>query len=594
MNYYKNLRVKYKLLAAFGFVFFLTVALATMAIFTVNRIDRSYSYLLDHPQKALERLIALGTDCADMRRCQTAITLNINDQALVDKYWKQYEESYEKAVESIGSFLELSATDTGSDLEFRSASESGAREIQGQLESYKAFADRAIVFARSGDFEATNTEFLTGASHIAVAKESIDALTVAAQDYVNQVAAKNTEEKNMAVMVFIVFVVIMCVCSLGSAFFVAGIISRPLKVLSEFFKNAGTTGNFTPDEETQDYVKKISHGKDEISEIFAALASFMGRIALVSETLETVSTGDLTAEFPLLSERDAMGKSLKTMLDNLNSMCWELQTAASQVSTGSNQISQSSESLASGASEQAASIADFSESLHHIRTKTEQNEENTKMAQDVNGRMGVRLEACICSMSAMMEAMRSIDASSAEITKVIKVIDEIAFQTNILALNAAVEAARAGQHGKGFAVVAEEVRTLAAKSAEAAKVTTALIGGSSERVKEGNQIVEKTNDDLKAAVQNAEETTKIIQITAAHSSQQAAAIEEINKSIAQITAVIQENSALAEQSAAAAEEMNAQSLSLNHLMENFKLKQTESHAPFTGNGMAALPPHSMF
>ena len=586
MAFYKNIRVKYKLFIAFGIILILAIALAVLAISTVNNIDDSYSYLLTNPQKALESLISLSTDCSDMRRAQTAISLNLDSPDVVNNYWSQFGDSYANALSNIDIFMGTCDSDEVAPPEAIAANRSAALSMKTQLEQYKAQADKAMGFAREGNFADTNSAFLSGAPLIMEVVGGIDELVPNARAYVDETAAQNTVKKTAAVRLFIILVTVMCVLSITITLYVSNLISAPLGLMSAFFRNAGLTGDITISPENLEDMKRISDGDDEIGEISVALANFMERITAVSETLEKVAEGDLTVEITLLSDRDVMGTSVQRLLSNMNAILDELQRATGQVAAGAQQISQSAQNLASGASEQAASIEDFSASLDALKDKTDHNEENSRKAQEVNNQMGERLNDCIRSMSEMLEAMESIDESSVEITKVVKVIDDIAFQTNILALNASVEAARAGQHGKGFAVVANEVRNLAAKSAEAAKETSVLIGGSTERVHRGSQIVEKTNADLKKAVENARDNTSIIETMAIHSNEQAQSIVEINQNIGQISIVVQANSAVAEESAAAAEQMSAQSSVLNNLMGNFKLK----HAALENGSVPMLPP----
>ncbi|MCL2124961.1 MAG: methyl-accepting chemotaxis protein [Oscillospiraceae bacterium] len=248
----------------------------------------------------------------------------------------------------------------------------------------------------------------------------------------------------------------------------------------------------------------------------------------------------------------------------------------------SKQIADGAQALAQGSTQQAASVQQLSSSITEIANKTRENAQLATRAASLAGTIKENAEKGTLHMDEMMEAVRDINQASQSINKVIKVIDDIAFQTNILALNAAVEAARAGQHGKGFAVVAEEVRSLAAKSAEAAKDTGSLIANSIEKAELGSRIANDTAESLVEIVAGINESNQIVSQIATSSEEQTAGIEQINLGIDQVAQVVQQNSATAEESAAASEEMNNQSEMLEELIANFRADG--------GSTVAGLPP----
>jgi len=235
-----------------------------------------------------------------------------------------------------------------------------------------------------------------------------------------------------------------------------------------------------------------------------------------------------------------------------------LNDAADQVASASGQVSSASQSLAEGASEQAASIEETSSSLEEMSSMTKQNADNASTADKLMKESKQMVERANGSMTELTQSMEDISKASDETSKIIKTIDEIAFQTNLLALNAAVEAARAGEAGAGFAVVANEVRNLAMRAAEAAKSTSVLIEGTVKKVREGSELVERTNGAFAEVSRSAAKVADLVSEIAAASSEQAQGIDQINKAVAEMDKVTQQTAANAEESASASEEMNAQ------------------------------------
>jgi len=311
----------------------------------------------------------------------------------------------------------------------------------------------------------------------------------------------------------------------------------------------------------------------EIDMLETAFRNMANDIREQEMAVERLAGGDLTVEFKIRSNEDTMGSSLQKMAVQLNNMFGEIGNATTNVTLGAKQIADGAQALAQGTSEQSASVEELSGFINEIAKQTSDNAEMAGKAASLAVSIKSIAEKGERQMDEMINAVHDINQSSQNISKVIKVIDDIAFQTNILALNAAVEAARAGEHGKGFAVVAEEVRNLASKSAEAANDTGGLITDSMEKAKLGTSIAEATAASLAEIVTGINESGQIVGQIAASAEKQTAGISHINNGIDQVAEVVQRNSATAEQSAAASNLMNAQSDILEELVSHFKLKK---------------------
>jgi len=388
----------------------------------------------------------------------------------------------------------------------------------------------------------------------------------------------------------LVLLIVVCVsaatvlCVLAKC--ASAVVLNPLAEMARYMKMVSETGNVTFTEQDRQDGEEWRAYKDEAGQIGVSSVKYFYYMNGVIEKFDKVASGDLSVDVQPLSGDDLLGNSLKKIIDNFNNLLNDVANATHQVSNGSKQIADGSQTLARGSTEQAASVQELSSSVAEIAQKTKGNANMASRAAILTNDIKGSAEKGSRQMDEMMTAVKDINASSQNIIKVIKSIDDIAFQTNILALNAAVEAARAGQHGKGFAVVAEEVRNLAAKSSEAAKDTGTLISDSIQKAEQGSRIAQDTAESLAEIVTGINESSKIMGDIALASEEQTTSIAQINTGINQVATIVQNTSAAAQESAAASEQLNSQSSAMKEIVSRFKMRRASDRDP----SVVSVPP----
>jgi methyl-accepting chemotaxis protein len=526
MKWFYNMKIAKKLITAFILVAVISGIVGVVGIISINNIDKNGAILYENLTVPISNVGNIATAFQLVRVCTRDIITANTSEAIKEQEDKIT--AYRKII-----------SDNNAEFEKRMISDDVIAEfkkLQDARGQYIPYLDEVIKLAKENkDAEAT---ILLHGDMIKAAQDEQAAIDKLVKMMIMQADDKEKANNSTASSSTILMICIIAAgmfLAIGLGFFISRIISKPVKLLL--------------------------NGAEKIAE---------GDLDVEIDVNTSDEIGNLAAAF-------------KKMTDNLNEVMSNINDASEQVASGSKQVSDSSMALSQGATEQASSIEELTASVEEISAQTRHNADNANEANSLAETTKTNAEQGNSQMKGMLKAMEDINDSSTSISKIIKVIDEIAFQTNILALNAAVEAARAGQHGKGFAVVAEEVRNLAARSANAAKETTAMIEGSIKKVDGGTKMANQTADALNKIVGDVARVASLVGNIAIASNEQALGISQINQGIMQVSQVIQTNSATSEESAAASEELSSQAEMLKEQVSRFRLKAAHHKASRYGD-----------
>jgi methyl-accepting chemotaxis protein len=557
----KNLKIAQKLIFSFLVISFITAIIGAGGIFSMLQMRSSSTQMYEKQTVPMPVIADIILNMDKLRIQANDYIINYNDEAKLkklDEDTKKYQDTLAQEIKE----YEPTITDTTTKNLF-----SQTKKLYN--DQFKPAFDKIVNDSKGGqvgiatrDSDSLNT----------LGTQIVNNYTKCMKNRVDEAKLNNDANTQLANIMTIILAAVILLGLAISVFWgqwIARSLSKPVDEMATAAEKLAK-GDLDID---------ISYeSRDEIGSLAKSLKTASDTLKLyvhdISTTLGLMSQGDMTVDISqeYIGDFIPIQQALLKIANSLNDTLSSIEVSAKQVNSGAQQVSSGAQLLAQGATEQASSVEELAASSMEVSEKVRQNDENVRLVTGYVRETNDMVEQGTKQMRQMLDSMHAIDASSGEIGKIIKVIDDIAFQTNILALNAAVEAARAGSAGKGFAVVADEVRNLASKSADAAKQTTALIEGSVQSVKDGSKIADITARDLDEISGKVRLVGDTIQKIEEASAEQALAIKQITTGVEQVSSVVQTNSATAEQSAAASEELSAQSETLSSLIGKFKLK----------------------
>lgn len=564
---FKSMNIKKKLIVSFVIVLILTSISGITSIFITNSVNTRYT-------DALNNYGFAQGDIGKLMTCINSINTSVHDSIsyLDATAQRQEQDAYADQIGKIDElFNNVEAT-------LQNPTTRGyfneAKNIW--LQQYKPLAEQLITEGNSTDTAVIASVQQKVNSQLNPLYDQMDEkLTAIMSDKVN--SGKSLEiELQQSITLSMCFIALMIVVALIVSLVLGGKIAngiaQPIHACAKRLSDLSQGDLKSP--------VPVYDGKDEINLLSTSTREIVeGLVAIIKDEkylLEEMGGGNFdlhtTCEERYIGDFRAILEAIRMINSHLSDTLSQININSEQVSNGSDQVSSAAQNLSQGAVEQASAVEMLATTISDISMQIGSNAENAVSASQKAREVGDEMEVSKQEMESMIAAMNEINSSSQEISKIIKTIEDIAFQTNILALNAAVEAARAGSAGKGFAVVADEVRNLASKSAEASKSTSDLIVASAKAVTNGMQIADKTAQTLLGAVDGVRQVVDIVNKISEASREQSDSVEQVTHNVDQISGVVQTNSATAEECAATSEELNSQAQMLKTLVGHFRLK----------------------
>lgn len=568
----KNLKISKKIICTFAVVLLLTFVLGVVSLISINNIASTSDNYVNISIPALSNL-------EEARRYIRIFQANIlkavctDNKADLDKYVEEINTDRGAFFSYLDSFLEYDPQFSDKVENIHTIMDDAASIREGIIESSAKFTYEGNLEAYSlylNDYEPNLTEVTS----------ILENLTTELGEAINTRYNNAQITKTFNIVIIVTVVVVAAVLVVVLTVILTKAIVPPITQIVDSM-NLIANGLLKEADGTITY-----HSKDEIGVLAHAarkvIRFFQNVLPSISDVCRNYGNGNFNCTCEnyesYVGETSEIRDSLMYIRDNLSAALANVDQASNQLLSGAGEVASGAQSLAQGATEQASSIQELSETITSISDAIKENSENAAEASEKANAAGAEVQEVNTMMSELVSAMHEISEFSGETKKIVKTIEDIAFQTNILSLNAAIEAARAGAAGKGFAVVAEEVRNLAGKSAEAAKNTTRIIESTVNSIVSGNQLCAEVAEKMNKVGETAGKVTAINNKIADSSKKAADSIVKVTIGVDQISNVVQTNSATSEQSAAASEELSSQANMLKELVKKFSLYNPSTQA----------------
>lgn len=557
----KNMKIFFKLIVSFGAILAVTFVLGITSLVSIrnlNRVASSYASV-SIPSVNYLWVARRAIDAAEERALETIVVTTPEELANAESSLKEERATLDQALKD----LEAVAPRLQPEI----------NEIKKELDALSACRNQLLEESSkmTPEGRARAYEIFKGSYRESFEKAQLSLIKLSKDVYVQVDTDYNNSQRTTSAATIVILLILAA--AVGVIVYFTLLLARQIVNPVRALETAAVRVAKGDLDVNVDYASNDEIGilAGSIGELIAVLKNIINDVDYL---LGQMADGDFLVKSRC--EQDYIGSfhniliSMRKLKVRLSGTLKQIDDSADQVNSGSGQVSSSAQALAQGATQQASSVQELAAVIKEISVKLEDTAEHAKTARDENLQTHELIQVCSGYMSQLMTAMEAINGKSREIGKVIKTIEDIAFQTNILALNAAVEAARAGSAGKGFAVVADEVRNLATKSQEASKSSGALIEETVRAVEEGSRLSGETGRALQNVVDSAQKILNAVSLISDATQEQSHAVSQVTTGIDQISSVVQTNSATAEESAAASEELSSQASVLKNLVGQFR------------------------